>query len=179
MFPHSKFQIQNSKFRAAFTLIEFALYIAVAVGLVTAAGAIGLNALFAKTKLAAVEEVAHNARFGIAIMTDRIERASAITSPGPGLGASVLILQMSQAAENPTEFNLSGGRLRMREGTNPFVDLTSDEVVITNLSFTNLSHFLTPGSARMAITIESANPSGRQEYEFQETFFTSASVRRN
>ena len=174
---NSKFHIPNST--VAFTLIEFAIYIAVASGLATAAGAIALNALFAKTKLAAVEEVASNGRFALEIITGRIERARNINNPAAGLSASTLSLQMSNAGADPTEFDLSSGRLRMREGTGAFVELTSDEVTVTNLVFRNLSHFSTPGAVRMQITVETSGAAGQQEYAFGETFFGAAALRGN
>lgn len=164
--------------KQGFTLIEFILYIGIVSTVLAVTAAIGVNVLFGKAKLAAIEEVSQNARFSIEKIADTIRNAQAIQSPSIGTTASSLSLQMADLAKNPTIFDISGGVVRIKEGAGGAVDITSSEVVATNIQFSNISYALTPGTVRVQMTVQYNNPSGRKEYEFQKTFYTTANIRK-
>lgn len=161
-----------------FTLLEFLLYISLVGIILLVAGAIGLNVLFGKAKLGAIEEVSQNARFTIEKIADRVRNAEAINSPAQGASASTLSLQMANAGQNPTVFDLSGGVARIKEGAGATTDLTSNEVTVTALQFSNISYTDTPGTVRIQMTIKLTNPENRQEYNFEKTFYTTANIRK-
>lgn len=92
--------------------------------------------------------------------------------------SSSLSLKMADAAKNPTLFYLSGGALWMQEGVAAAVPLTSSEVTVTALLFTNVSYPNTPGTIRIQMTVASTNPENRQEYNFVKTLYTTANIRK-
>lgn len=161
-----------------FTLIEFILYIGIVGVVLLVAGAIGLNVLFGKAKLMAIEEVSQNARFTIEKIADRVRNANAINSPATSTSASTLSLKMASSTQNPTIFDLSGGVIRITEGMGSTVNLTSSEVTITNLQFSNISYSNTPGTLRIELRLKLVNPENRQEYNFEKTFYTTANIRK-
>lgn len=99
---------------------------------------------------------------------------SRVTTPNftpPAAGtSSTFSLKMADAAKNPTLFYLSGGALWMQEGTSAAVRLTSSEVTVTVLQFTNVSYASTPGTVRIKMTVQSNN--------FEKTFYTTTNVRK-
>lgn len=161
-----------------FTLIEFLLYIGIVGIVLLVAGAICLNVLFGKAKLMAIEEVSQNTRFTIEKIADRVRNANTINSPTQGVSTSTLSLQMADSAKNPTVFDLSSGVVRITEGTGSAVNLTSSEVTVTNLQFSNISYSNTPGTVRIQMTVKLTNPENRQEYNFEKTFYTTANIRK-
>lgn len=161
-----------------FTLIEFIVYIGIVGIILLAASVIGLNILFGKAKLAAIEEVSQNARYASERISERVRNAQAINSPSIGTTAPLLSLAMADAAKNPTIFDLSRGIVRIKEGSESAVDITSNEVSVTNIQFLNISYASTPGTVRVQMTVQYNNPSGRKEYEFQKTFYTTANIRK-
>jgi len=161
-----------------FTLLEFLLYIGLVGIILTVSGAIGLNVLFGKAKLMSIEEVSQNTRFTIEKIANRVRNAEAINSPSQGTFASTLSLQMMDPSKNPTVFDLSGGVVRIKEGTGSTVDLTSSEVTVTTLQFSNISYLNTPGTVRIQMTIKLVNVENRQEYKFEKTFYTTANIRK-
>lgn len=164
--------------KEGFTLIEFILYIGIVGIILTIAGAIGLNVLLGKARLMAAEEVSQNTRFIMEKITERVRNAEAINSPAPGTSASTLSLQVADSAKNPTVFDLSGGVVRIKEGSGPNVALSSSEVTVTDLQFSNTSYANTPGTVRVQMTTEFNNPDNRREYNFSKTFYTTANIRK-
>lgn len=160
-----------------FTLIEFMLYIGLIGILVTFIGAVGLNVLFGKAKLSTIEEVGQNARFSLETIIRSIENAESIVTPTVGATSSTLTLVMASTTLHPTVFDLSSSTVRREEGSGGTIAFTSGNVVVSDLSFSNVSYAGTPGTVRIEMTIALENPENRQEYEFEKTFYTSATVR--
>lgn len=159
-----------------FTLIEFLMYISIVGIILVVASAVGFNVLFGKAKLAAIEEVSQNARFSLERIASAVYGAEAINSPVPGAASSALSLQMADVAKNPTIFDVSEGILRIKEGGGAATPLTSDEVAVSSLTFSNVSYANAPGAVRIAITLRFYNPANRQEYNFEKTFYTTANI---
>lgn len=169
------FFVQDKK---GFTLFEFLIYLGIVSVVLTMAGAVALNIMLRKAKLTAVKEVSQNARLASEKISAAIRNAESILSPAAGGTASVLSLQTADTAENPTVFDLSGGALRIKKGLGAAVELTSGQVNVTNLAFSNVSYPLTPGTIRAEIIIEFVNPNGRPEYAWTQSFFITANVRK-
>ena len=160
-----------------FTILEFLLYIGLVGIILVVAGAIGLNVLFGKAKLAAIEEVSQNARFIIEKIADRVRNAEAINSPSQGTTTFLLSLQMSDPAKDPTVFDVSGNSLRMQEGGGAAITITSSEVIVSGVQFSNISYPDTPGTVRIQMTVKFVNLDSRQEYNFEKTFYTTTNIR--
>jgi Tfp pilus assembly protein PilW len=161
-----------------FTLIEFLLYIGLLGIILTVSGAIGLNILFGKAKLNSIEEVSQNSRFAIEKIASTIRNAQAINSPATSTNGTSLSLVMTDSSLNPTVFDLSSKILRITEGAGSAVNLTSDEVSVSDLQFTNISYTGTPGTVRIQITVEHINPDNRPEYDVSKTFYATANLRK-
>lgn len=136
--------------KKGFTLIEFLIYIGIVGIILIAAGSIGLNALFGKAKLAAIEEVNQNARF-----------------------AMEKIAQAVRDGQDASIFTLSGGAI-LQNG----VPITADEVAVSDFQISDISYPDTPGAKRIQMTVKFANPENRQEYNFEKTFYTTAVIRK-
>lgn len=175
---HSRGNLCHSSRSRGFTLIEFLIYIGIVGIVLVVASAVGFNVLFGKAKLGAIEEVSQNARFSIEYIAERVRNAQAVNSPSIGTTASSLSLQMADSSKNPTIFDISGGVVRIKEGAGATVGITSSEVVVTNIQFSNISYAFTPGTVRVEMTVQYNNPSARKEYEFQKTFYTTANIRK-
>lgn len=158
-----------------FTLLEFLLYIGLVGIILTVSGAIGLNVLFGKAKLMTIEEVSQNARFVMEKISLDIRNAEIIDTPSQGETSSVLTLQKSNGN---IEYELVSGVLSRKEGNGSYLDLTSSEVTVTNLAFSNISYSDTPGTVRVQMTMKLVNPENRQEYNFEKTFYTTANIRK-
>ena len=162
----------------AFTLIEFLIYIGIVGIVLIVAGAIALNILFDKAKLTAIEEVNQNARFVMEKIAERVRNAETINSPAQGNFASSLSLKMSDANLDPTVFDLSDGIVRIQEGSGLPINLTSDEITVANFQFTNVSYTDTPGAIRIQATMRFNSQSGRQEYELEKNYYSTANIRK-
>ncbi|MCR4328495.1 MAG: prepilin-type N-terminal cleavage/methylation domain-containing protein [Patescibacteria group bacterium] len=167
--------IQNS--RKGFTLIELLLYVAVASVLLSAISTFFFILLESRVKNQTIAEVEQQGMRVMQMITRASRNAEAITSPSQGASAASLILDVITVADDPTVFDLSGGVLRIKEGSGSVIPLTNSRVTASSLSFFNLSRASTPGAISIQFTLTHANPAGRNEYNFSETFYGSASLR--
>lgn len=148
-----------------FTLIEFILY-TVILGIILAVMAGFLwNIIFGNIKETAYQEVQQNARFALTKVTQEIKKATGINSPAnPGDSSSSIVLVM--ADNTSTTFDIVDNKLRITRGFPPVSSyLTSDQVKVTNLQFTNRSYSDTPGTVQIVININHINPDNRAEYQ--------------
>jgi len=179
--PTSHIPLPTSKY-GGFTFIELILYIALLSIFISGAVLFAWDIIYGRVKSSVQQEVSQNLRLASKRIVYEIRNAQGVNSIGP----SLISLAMTDAARNPTVFDVSSGRLRIGYGssgscpsTSP-CPLTSNDVTVTNLTFTNLS---TGGgesvNIRFTITLESNNPSGRQEWEKSQTYTTSVELRSN
>lgn len=147
-----------------FTLIEFLLYVAILIIVLSISGGFLWNIIFGNIKETSYQEVQQNGRFAMTKITQEIRRAAGINSPGPGLASSSLSLSMASTTLNPVTFGVADGKLMITRGLKGPYEITSDRVKVTSLRFTNLSYALTPGTIRVEMVIERFNPSDRMEY---------------
>ncbi len=161
----------------AFTLIEFLIYFSMLVILLLIVTSVLFQILTNNTKLETVEEISHSARMAIEQITSRIQSAQSINTPTMGQSASSLSLSFTESAQNPTVFDVEGGVLRIKEGSSAAIAISTDEVIISSISFANVSYPDTPGTIRITLTAESASTALGQEYTHTETFYTTATLR--
>jgi hypothetical protein len=76
---------------------------------------------------------------------------------------------------NPSGDNAS---VQIQDGPGTPVLLTNDKVRITSMTFKNLSRPSTPGNIQVSFTLSRINNSNRNEYDYQKTFTSSATLRR-
>lgn len=149
-----------------FTLIEFIIYIAIIGGMLTLITGFLWNIIFGNIKEAAFQEVQQNARFALTKINQEIKKATGINSPLPGeFPASSLSLMMADSNLDPTIFEVIDGKLRIRQGSAQPNELTSDQIIISSLQFTNLSYEDTPGTIRIELAVDYLNPEGQSFYQ--------------
>lgn len=117
----------------------------------------------------------------VGLITQTIGNASSITSPSLGSSAATLTLAMPTSSANPTVFNTYNDskvvHLQINQGS-PAVTtyLTNSHVTISNLNFSNEGLSSTPGSILVSFTLSYKSTSSLEEYNFQKTFYGSASI---
>ena len=161
---------------AGFTLIEILLYTSLAGAILLSVSIFWTLLLSVRIKNQTMGEVEEQGAFVSELVAQTIRNSEAINSPATGATASSLSLQVS-APQNPTVFDLSGGVIRITEGAGSAVSLTNSRVVVSELSFQNLSSAATPGIARVSFTLTHINPGSKNEYEYAKTFYSNASLR--
>jgi type II secretory pathway pseudopilin PulG len=170
-----KFNILDS--RQGFTLIELLLYVSIVGMMILSVSALLPLLMQSRVKNQTISEVAQQGTQAMQIITQTIRNSTVINSPTIGASASSLSVDTITAGNNPTVFDLSSGVLRIKEGTDSAVSLTNSRVVVSSLTFQNLSRTGTNGTIRIQYVLTHVNPSGRQEYDFNKTFYGSATIR--
>jgi len=164
--------------KKGFTLIELLLYTAIISLVLVSVTGFFWNIASGNIKEKSYQEVQQNGRFAMTKITQEIKKAIGINNPVPSSSANSLSLVMSEPNLNPTIFDVSGGKLRITQGALAPIELTTDQVVVSNLQFTNLSYLNTPGTLRVEMTLENLNPSGKTEYQASLDLKTTVSLPR-
>jgi Tfp pilus assembly protein PilW len=121
-----------------FTLLEFILYFALISIVISSITVFALDVVRTRTKTAVIAEVEQNLRFGMQRILRTVRQATELNVGASTLNSDngVLSVDMASASSTPTVFDLSGGVLRMKEGSGPAVPLTTPAVEVTKLRFT-------------------------------------------
>lgn len=168
---------RNGNFQSGFTLVEVLLYVTISGFLLLSTSLFLSTLLESRIKNQTIAEVEEQGIGALQIMTQAIRNADTINAPASGASASTLSVNTIVAGNNPTVFDLSSGALHIKEGSASAIALTNARVVVSALTFQNLSRAATPGTMRIQFTVTAVNPSGRSEYSFSKTFIASATLR--
>lgn len=160
-----------------FTLIELLLYVSILGAMILSVSAFLPLFMESRVKNQTISEVEQQGVQMMQATIQTVRNATTINTPTQGLSSTSLSVNVADSAKNPTIFDLSSGVIRMKEGGGSPVSLINSKVVVSNLSFQNLSRTDTPGTVRIQFTITHVNPEGRQEYNFSKTFYGSATLR--
>lgn len=164
-----------------FTLIETIIYMAIIGLVVSSFVGFSVTVSRARNKSYASEEVQANARMALDLISQRIRAASSVNTGTSTFNSDpgVLSLAMADAAKNPTIIDLTAddGVLRITEGVNSPVSVTSGRVRVTNLVFTNLTGSGARENIRVQMTVGYASTAGDTEFSFSKSFQTTVSVR--
>ena len=167
----------NQKYNNGFTLLELLLYISISSIILLVTSLFLSTLLEGRVKNQTIAEVEQQGVQVMQIITQTLRNADTINSPSIGLNSSSLSVNTIVGSNNPTIFDLSGGVIRIKEGTGNVVPLTNSKITVSSLSFFNLSRVGTPGVIRVQFNLSFVNNSGRNEYSFSKTFTGSASLR--
>lgn len=147
-----------------FTLVELLIYIVILATFLVVIISFLWTIIFGNIKEISFQEIQQNGRFVLTKITQETKKATGINSPLPGFTSSTLSLAMAAPYLNPTVFDVVSGKLRITQGAvGPYI-LTSDQVTISSLQFTNLSYLDSPGTIQIEMTIGRNNPGARTEY---------------
>lgn len=133
-------------------------------------------ALEVRVKSQSIAEVDQQGAFIMDAITQTIRNASSVTAPAAAGNGATLTLVVPTGSLSPTVFGLSGSTLQVTEGAAAAVALSSNDVQISGLSFKNLTRSGTPGVIQVGFTVARVNTTGRNTYDYQKTFTSSAEV---
>jgi Tfp pilus assembly protein PilW len=167
----------KNKSSAGFTLVETLLYVAIVSTLIFLMSAFLLFILESRTKFQTISEVENQGIQVMNIITQIIRDAEIVTLPVPGTSATSVTLDVTDIAKDPTIFNSLGGNIQIKEGAGAIIPLTSSRVLVSDLSFENISRNNTPGIIRFNFTLSYNSDSNRNEYNYSRTFYGSAALR--
>lgn len=159
-----------------FTLVEMVIYVGAAIFVFGSITGLVFILISSKAKNQAVAEVEQQGTFVLNNISQTIRNAENINSPLQAASDSTLELDVVEAGDDPTIYNLLDGAIQVTEGAASAVNLTSDRVIASNLTFQNLSRDGTPGVIRINFTL-SASSSDRGAYRYEKTFYVTASLR--
>jgi Tfp pilus assembly protein PilW len=157
-----------------FSLVELILYVGLMSFILVTIGGLLTIVLQSANKNQAITEVNQQGLQVMQIMTQSIRNSKQINAPLTGNSGSSLSVNTTNISTTPTIFLLSSGVVQMTEGFNSAIPLTNSQVRVSNLSFKNLAN-----SVRIQFTIQSVNPTNRNEFSYQETFYDTANLRPN
>lgn len=134
---------------AGFTLVETVLYVTFTALALLLSGTFLLDILHSKATLSAVETVAREAEFAFGEIGLRLSSSDTVVAPAPSLTETMLTLSIEGS---PVNLFLDEGVLTMTSlsGTER---LTSPEVTVTDLEFTNVAPLGTPPTVRIRMTL--------------------------
>src|SRR5690348_11519802 len=161
-----------------FTLIELLMYVAVAAVITTGVSIMLVMVLGARVRNQTISEVEGQGAFIMQQIGLSIRNASAINSPATGLSGSTLSVNERTASLSPAVYTIANNIVSVTEGTGSAVALSSPNITISNLTFTNLSMTGSPSQTiRVQFTASYVNNIGRSEYAYSRTFDDTFSLR--
>ena len=168
--------LKNNK-NKGFTLVEILLYLGLMTIVISAASVVLTILIQGRLRSQSITEVEQQGTIIIQIITQSIRNADAVNSPTIGMNAASTSLDVYDAGNDPTVFDLASGIIQITEGTGSAVPLNAPNVVVSNLSFENVSRAGTPGTIRIQFDMNYNNTSGISLYDYSKTFSGSASLR--
>lgn len=170
----NKYIMEKNK---GFTLIELMLYVSLAAIILLLISLFLTTVLQARIKNQTVYEVEQQGSQILENVSGVIRNAKNINLPTAGNSSPIISLATVDGLKDPTIFSLSGNTLTIKEGIGSVINLSSNRVSIDSLTFTNISRTGTPGSIRVILTLSHVNAANRNEYEFNQTFYETVSLR--
>ena len=163
--------------KKGFTLIEMLLYLSILSIVILALSSFLYLSYSARIKATVIAEVEQQGNQTMSLITQNIRNTQTVTSPVSGTSASSLTLTEYTALLSPTVINQTSNKLQISEGSNSAVDLSSNRVIVSGLSFQNLARSSTPGLMRIQFTLNHVNPNNLGEYTYSKAFTATASLR--
>jgi len=169
--------------KKGFTLIEMLIYIAVLSIIILAVSSFFLWTVRSNTKAKAMRETQDNARRIMEIMTSEIKEAKNIYTPTsifdshPGqLSLETTKYLPEGETKSYIDFYLCEERLCLKKESQNPITLTSDQVKVSNLVFTQIVSGEIP-SIQIDLRIDFKDTTGRPEYQASVNLKSTASLR--
>lgn len=177
---------QKKKNTKAFTLIETLLYIGIVGIVLTSLILFGWNMMGIGAKIGTHHDAVSNGRLSGEKLSFFIREATDIDAANSNFGVNLAATPGSKvtlhaaAPNDPVVFDVSGGVLRVTLGASAPVALTSSNIALTSLVFTNASSV--DGKTKnigFEIRLGTMSSSNRFEYTSSATLRSSAEMRSN
>lgn len=163
--------------KRGFTLIEFQLYLFLLVTMLAILSGIGISVLESRSKAQTLEEINYNTQFIFEKVTTAVAGAEGVVSPPAGEASTTLTLQMSDPAKNPTVIVLSDTGVLMTEGAGESVQLSTDTIEVTELTFTNTTPQNTPALVRVSLGINGYGEEISRPTDVEYLFYSSFRIK--
>jgi len=166
-------------FKGGFTLIEILVYIGVLGIVILTVLSLLIWATYSRTKAKVIRETLDNARRAMEIMTYEIREAKSIYIPT--FTANQLSLETAHylpEGETKTfiDFYLCDFRLCLKKESRDPIALTSDNLEVSNLVFTQVITGTIP-SIQINLKVNYKNPTNRPEYQSSVELISTVSLR--
>ena len=160
-----------------FTLLELIIYMALVAMMMSYLTPLAWNMILGSKKVVTQQELSTQARFVAERIKQEIRNASGITT----VSASSITLTSTVSAKNPTVIDISSGKIRVKWGTSPAINLNSNDTTVPSLTFTNYSTTANTTSKHIgfSFTLNTNYGSQRKDYFQTVTIRSSAEVRSN
>lgn len=169
-----------------FTFIEVILYVAIVAIVVSTLVPFAWNVIQSGVKSTTEQEVYSAGRFVSERLKLEIRNALDINTPDSNfdvnLGSNPLLKLSLRATapDDPTLISVSSGKIVIKQGVNPAVELNSTDTQVTNLTFTNYSSADNKTkNIDFILTLVANYPGGGQEYQETVTLRSGAEIRNN
>lgn len=165
-----------------FTFIELILYVAIVSVILTALIPFVWNIVEGGSKSSVQQEVSGNARYIGERIKYEIRNSYGINFPAAGASGTQLVLceNISNCSSNPTTITFLGSNITIQDKGAGTVQLNSNDVVISGLTFTNnTSADNKTKNASFSFTVSQANASARQDFKWSIGVQGSGEVRSN
>ena len=162
--------------RRGTSLIELLIYIAIMGIMMAAVMSFIISNRKVEERDEAISEVVTQGNSIVEIISQATRNGVSVTAPVLQASGSSLSLTVD-SPDNTLVFALSSGKVTIKRGSAAAVNLNSDKVVFSSLTFKNLGNASTNGSINFQFTANYLNPGSRSELNYTQTFFGSASLR--
>lgn len=160
------------------TLVELVLYVAIFVTMIGGISAFTAMMQSGKSHSQILFEVQDQ---GAAISREIvrvIRNADSVSAPAQGATSTSITLGVASTTLNPTAVYASGGTLYETNGSAPAVALSNGRIVVSGLTFENVSKPGTPGTVMFRFTLSNVSSATRSGQQYTSTFYGSASIRK-
>lgn len=166
---------------SGFTLIETLIYITI-MGLVVGSFSVfSISILNSRSKIYVTQEVNANVRVALDIISQKIRSSTGVNVAASAFGTNPGFLSLGTASStlNPTTIglNTADGVLEIKEGALATTSITSNEVSIINLVFTDMSGQDASKNVRVELTVGYNNPGSDIIYQYEQDAQTMVRVR--
>jgi prepilin-type N-terminal cleavage/methylation domain-containing protein len=178
LLPATTYHLQPNQ---GFTLIETLIYIAIIGIVISSFVGFSVSVSDSRGKTYVVQEVQANMREALNTVLVALRESNDVNTAASTFGTDpgFLSLSMASSTVNPTTIGLDSdnGVMGIKRGSSATTSVTSSEVNITNLVFTNLTSSTTRENIRMEIKVEYNNTSTSSIYNYVQSATTSTSLR--
>ncbi len=164
-----------------FTLAEVILYVALFALIIGAIVGLASLSSLQRVQSQVIAEINYHGENALTLISQTIRNSSSINSPSLGNSGNQLNLTTQDPSTSPTIFDSyldgSTNRLRLSEGSPATLNyLTSHNVQLSGLTFTNAGASGTKGSIAVTFVLTYNSSSTAAEYTYSKTFFGAATL---
>lgn len=169
--------MRRSTIEKGSTLIELAIYLGLASGILLGVGVVAMNVLDEGAKGDAIAEVRYGASYALGAVVESVRAAQSVSFPLAGATGTSIFLVGTSSSTDPIEITYATGTLMLRAGTSSPYAIIPNTIRAENVVFEHLAGPFRKSSIRMTITLSAADADAAQQFQYRETFTRAATVR--